>query len=114
MPKKLSQAQAQENEIVEHFYDTTYLEEICAQKWSYKSKKLFNCSADILTSHLSPYILLRSYDTIIAVFNTHSGELFDFLRLEYGYTNTSNQHYHKFRKLIEKDYLIYAEYRYLN
>ena len=113
MPKKLSQAQAQENEIVEHFYHTTFLEEIYTQKWAYKSKKLFHCSADILTSDTSPYILLRSYATIIAVFDTQSGELFDFLRLVYGYTNTSTQHYHKFRKLIEKDYLIYAEYRYL-
>lgn len=56
--------------------------------------RLRNCTADILETE--NYFFLRSYNTIVAVMNKRCGELFDVLRLVYGYTATSAQHIAKF------------------
>lgn len=42
-------------------------------------------------------IYLISYDTLVA-FIDFSGNLYDVLRLVYGYTSTSAKHINKFRK----------------
>ena len=42
------------------------------------------------------YVYLRSYDTVVAFINTVTGEGYDILRTEYGYTSTSAQHIAKF------------------
>lgn len=57
--------------------------------------QLYRCSAD--TCAVGDWILLRSYSTIVAAYNVNTGEMFDFLRLVYGYTATSAQHIAKFR-----------------
>jgi hypothetical protein len=44
------------------------------------------------------YIYLRSYNTVVAFINTVTGEGYDMLRTEYGYTATSAQHIAKFFK----------------
>ena len=61
-----------------------------------KWQQLYRCSAD--TCVVGVWILLRSYSTIVAAYNVESGEMFDFLRLVYGYTATSAQHIAKFCK----------------
>lgn len=78
-----------------------------------KWKQLYRCSADTCIVK-GGWILLRSYSTVVAAYNIYNNELFDFLRLVYGYTSTSAQHITKFRKycLYEfgKDPCIYRWY----
>ena len=59
-------------------------------------QQLYRCSADTCIVN-GNWILLKSYSTIVAAYNAYTGELFDFLRLVYGYTATSAQHIAKFR-----------------
>lgn len=59
-----------------------------------KWERLYHCSAEIRT--VGDWILLRSYSTIVAAYNCATDELFDFLRMVYGYTATSAQHISKF------------------
>lgn len=61
-----------------------------------KWHQLYRCSAD--TCSVGDWLLLKSYSTIVAAYNVNTGEMFDFLRLVYGYTSTSAQHIAKFRK----------------
>lgn len=58
--------------------------------------RLYNCKAE--WGQVGVWVLLRSYSTIVAAYNADTDELFDFLRLVYGYTATSTQHIAKFRK----------------
>lgn len=44
-------------------------------------------------------VILRSYNTIVAViFSTAKNTCFDFSRVVYGYTSTTNQHISKFAR----------------
>lgn len=46
-------------------------------------------------------IILRSYNTIVAVIlSTNKNTCFDFSRVVYGYTATTNQHISKFAKMF--------------
>ena len=64
-------------------------------------KRLRSCSAEVApvidaeTGELLYYVL-RSYNTIVAVIDTRTDTLYDFLRYVYGYTSTSAQHIAKF------------------
>lgn len=60
--------------------------------------QLYHCSAE--TGAVGDWILLRSYSSIVAAYNFETDELFDFLRLVYGYTATSAKHIAKFHKFI--------------
>lgn len=68
-------------------------------------RQLRSCSAEVApavdneTGELL-YCVLRSYNTIIAIINTRTDTLYDFLRYVYGYSATSAQHIAKF----DKDY----------
>lgn len=62
--------------------------------------RLYHCSAE--TGAVGDWIILRSYSTIVAAYNVETDELFDFLRLVYGYTATSAQHIAKFRKFLRR------------
>lgn len=62
--------------------------------WNYHNERLFKCSATVYQS--PDYIVLKSYNTIVAFVNRHTGEAFDVLRYVYGYTATSSQHIRKF------------------
>lgn len=53
-------------------------------------KRLRTMSADVAT--VGKYHVLRSYRTIIAVIDTDTDTLYDFLRYVYGYTATSAKH----------------------
>ena len=66
-------------------------------------KRLYSCSAEmgIVTGD---WVILRSYYTIVAAYNIHTGELFDFLRLVYGYTSTSAKHIAKFRNYCRYEF----------
>lgn len=73
-------------------------------------KKFRSCSAEVLEK--DNYILLRSYNTIVAVIDLEYGIGYDFLRLVYGYTATSAQHISKFFKdygvlKVERAYPVY-------
>ena len=59
-----------------------------------KWKQLRHCSAYVCESE--NYYFLRSYKTVVAVVLKHNYNVYDFLRLVYGYTNTSTQHIAKF------------------
>ena len=56
--------------------------------------RLRSCSAEV--AQIENWIVLRSYNTIVAVIHRESGILYDFLRYVYGYTSTSAQHISKF------------------
>ena len=76
----------------------------CMVKWAeaceyigkndYKIKPFRKCSAELLVS--DKYIFLRSYSTLIAVYDVEEKIVYDCLRYMYGYTATSNQHLFKF------------------
>lgn len=61
-------------------------------------KRLRSCSASV--GKKGKWYVLKSYSTIIAIIDTTTDTLFDFLRYVYGYTPTSVQHISKF----DKDY----------
>ena len=58
-------------------------------------KRLRYCSADVF--NLDDFYVLRSYNTVVACIDKETGDMFDFLRMVYGYTSTSAQHIAKFR-----------------
>ena len=57
-------------------------------------KKLRSCSASV--AETDDFFILKSYNTIVAFINKHTGQKFDILRWVYGYTSTSAQHIAKF------------------
>ena len=68
-----------------------------------KWRQLYHCSAHI-GAVKGGWILLKSYSTIVAAYNIYNNELFDFLRLVYGYTATSAQHIAKFRNYCRTEF----------
>ena len=67
------------------------------------NRKLRSCSASVAdaidceTGEVL-YHVLTSYSTVIAIIDTQTDTLIDFLRYVYGYTSTSAQHISKFSK----------------
>ena len=59
-----------------------------------KWKRLRTCTAEY--AELENYVVLRSYNTIVALYDKNTYTCYDFLRLVYGYTATSAQHISKF------------------
>lgn len=57
-------------------------------------ERLRHCSADFV--RIGHYLVLRSYATVVAVYDMQNDTLYDFLRYVYGYTATSAQHINKF------------------
>lgn len=64
--------------------------------WWYKAKveQLNHCQATVFDS--GNYLLLRSYQTVVAGIDKKTGTCYDWLRFVYGYTSTSSQHIRKF------------------
>lgn len=89
------QEQRQINEYVEQAFDrfVTYIDK-CLPVSSADKKQLRSCSAKTYT--VGHYVILQSYATPVAFIDKSTGELFDVLRLVYGYTATSAQHIAKF------------------
>ena len=78
-----------------------------------KSQRLRNCSAVVFER--GHYIVLQSYNTIVAIIDKDTDTLYDFLRYVYGYTSTSAQHIAKFKHDYGKaKWGCYKEYRYNN
>lgn len=69
-----------------------------AGRWHSDFVRLNKCTAE--TCRTSEFEVLRSYNTIVALYHIKTGFLFDILRREYRYTATSAQHIAKFRKLM--------------
>ena len=66
-------------------------------------KPLRSCSAEVAPAIDNEtgevlYYVLRSYRTIVAIIDTQTDTLVDFLRYVYGYTATSAQHISKFNQ----------------
>ena len=67
------------------------------------NRKLRSCSASVAdaidceTGEVL-YHVLTSYSTVIAIIDTQTDTLYDFLRYVYGYTATSAQHISKFAR----------------
>lgn len=64
-------------------------------------RQLRSCSAEVAPAIDNEtgevlYYVLRSYRTIVAIIDTHTDTLYDFLRYVYGFTATSAQHISKF------------------
>ena len=57
-------------------------------------ERLRSCSAEV--AKVGNWYVLRSYHTIVAIIDTQTDTLVDFLRYVYGYTATSAQHISKF------------------
>lgn len=70
------------------------LEKECNTINGVECRRLRTCSAKVYST--SNYYILQSYNTIIAVIGKNTDTLYDFLRIAYGYTNTSAQHIAKF------------------
>lgn len=69
-----------------------------AENSSGQWKQLRRCSADYKVCYNGD-IILRSYATIVAAIPvTNPDTCFDFSRVVYGYTSTTNQHISKFAK----------------
>ena len=72
---------------------------LCTDHW----RQLRKCSASVApavdkeTGEIMYYVLC-SYCTIVAVIDTRTNTLYDFLRYVYGYTATSAQHISKFNQ----------------
>lgn len=66
--------------------------------------RLYHCQAWI--AETDSFLVLRSYDTIVALLDKRTGILYDVLRLVYGYTSTSSQHIAKFRRYCIEHYLM--------
>lgn len=60
--------------------------------------RLYTCSAWIY--YTGQYTILKSYSTIVAVYDGERDILYDGLRYVYGYTATSAQHIAKFKKFL--------------
>lgn len=75
--------------------------------------KLRKCKAIVYNTIDSEFIVLQSYNTIVAFIDLETHEAFDILRTQYGYTSTSAQHITKFFKdygqEIERIYRTYED-----
>ena len=59
-------------------------------------ERLRSCSAEV--ARIGNWYVLRSYRTVVAIIDTQTDTLVDFLRYVYGYTATSAQHIAKFNQ----------------
>ena len=73
-----------------------------AERWHGGFVPLYRCSAAVCRTN--DFEVLRSYNTIVALYHIKTGILIDILRLEYGYTATSAQHIAKFRNVMNLRY----------
>lgn len=90
----------QEQEIINHYAENAFKEAaeylVIARNNDgiLDSKRLRTCSARVFDT--KEYYFLKSYQTIVAFIKKDSGEIFDILRYNFGYTSTSSQHISKF------------------
>lgn len=88
-----------------------YGEEMLEEKdlWDSISKgvsrptRLRSCKAIVYHTIDSEFIVLQSYNTIVAFIDLETREAFDILRTQYGYTLTSARHIRKFFEDYESE-----------
>ena len=88
-----------------------YGEEMLEEKDLRKSMKaglsrptrLRKCKAIVYHTIDSEFIVLQSYNTLVAFIDLETHEAFDILRTQYGYTSTSAQHIRKFFEDYESE-----------
>lgn len=92
--KQLKQERQQRinNTCIEMYNEA--MEEYRDYKVSRKIKKFRKCAAE--TIETQNYIFLRSYNTIVCLYDKKEHIIVDVLRYVYGYTATSSQHINKF------------------
>lgn len=73
-----------------------------AELWHSDFVRLNKCTA--ATCRTNDFEVLRSYNTIVALYHIKTGLLVDILRREYGYTATSAQHIAKFKNFMRERY----------
>ena len=88
----MTEKQRQENKIVELKRELTKNERL--QWFKLPTERLYSCNA--YTYRVNNLVFLQSYRTIVACIDLDTGNCYDWLRLVYGYTNTSAQHIRKF------------------
>ena len=59
-------------------------------------RQLRSCSAEV--ANVGCYLVLKSYNNVVAIIDKRTDTLYDFLRSVYGYTSASAQHISKFSK----------------
>lgn len=67
-----------------------------------KSERLYNCNASVY--QLPGFKILKSYETVIAIYDEENNTVYDILRLIYGYTATSAQHISKFQRFVGNEH----------
>lgn len=72
---------------------------------NFTRERLYKCQAYVYKNPETNELFLRSFSTIIAYYNPAENIIYDALRVEYTYTNTSNQHLAKFARYIREKYL---------
>lgn len=73
-----------------------------AELWHSDFVCLNKCTA--ATCRTNEFEVLRSYNSIVALYHIKTGLLVDILRREYGYIVTSAQHIAKFKNLMRERY----------
>lgn len=87
--------QIQENIIVEEAFASFSRDKKKARSLETEPPmRLRTCKAYV--SRIDKWLVLKSYNTIVAIIDCQTGVLYDFLRRVYGYTSTSAQHISKF------------------
>ena len=75
--------------------------------------RLRSCKAIVYHTIDNEFIVLQSYNTIVAFIDLETREAFDILRTQYGYTATSAQHISKFFQdyvhVIKRKYRTYED-----
>lgn len=90
--KKIDQI-AMNDKVLEAMHDFEKVSDIATLN-STPWKRLRSCTAHV--AHVGNYYVLMSYNTVVAIIDTRTDTLYDFLRYVYRYTSTSAQHIAKF------------------
>lgn len=93
MNKEQKTLQKKENAIVKRFL--TNFEKKHGTTYYCPSNQLRSCQARVF--HYGDYEILRSYNTIVAIYDRKNNAVYDFLRYVYGYTNSSSRQIQKFK-----------------
>lgn len=90
------------NQTVKEKWDET-MTAIAESRTMYrKTMPLYHFTAEI--DFYGQFAVLRSYDTLIAVYYPDTDTIYDALRYVYGFTSTSAQHIAKFRRWLRERY----------
>lgn len=96
----LKEQKAYRNEECLRVYNTA-IAELIKENNSHYGEQLRHCNAKIIKT--TNFIFLKSYNTIIAVYDKSNDFVYDLLRYVYGYTHTSAQHIRKFCKYLNTE-----------